>query len=98
MIRYPRVIMEVLSPSTEATDRGRKFLYYRECPSVQEYVMVDSQSILIEVYRREEDGWKLHTFRAGDTVKLESLDLQFSVDTVYRGMKLNEERKNRRQR
>ena len=56
--------------------------------TVQEYVMVDSQSILIEFYRREEDGWKLYTFGPGSMVKLESLGVQFPIDAVYRGMKL----------
>lgn len=88
MIQYPRLVVEVLSPSTETIDRGKKFFYYRECPTVQEYVMVDFQSILIEVYRREEDGWKLYTFGPGSMVKLESLGVQFPIDAVYRGMKL----------
>jgi Uma2 family endonuclease len=82
MIRYPRLIVEVLSPGTEAIDRGKKFLYYRECPTVQEYVMVDSRSILIEVYRREDDGWILHTFEPESTVKLESLNVSFPIDVV----------------
>lgn len=96
MIRYPRLIVEVLSPGTEAVDRGRKFLYYRECPTVQEYVMVDSQSILIEVYRREDDGWKLHTFGPENTVKLESLNVSFPIDGVYRGMELSGARYNKK--
>ncbi|HZR42462.1 MAG TPA: Uma2 family endonuclease [Ktedonobacteraceae bacterium] len=98
MICYPCVVIEVLSPSTEATDRGKKFLYYRECSTVQEYIMVDSQSVLIEVYRREEDGWKLHTFGPGSIVKLESLNVQFPVDAVYRGMQLSGTRKNARKK
>ena len=69
MIQYPRLIVEVLSPSTEIIDRIKKFAYYRECPTVQEYVMVDSQSILIEIYRREDDGWKFYTFGSGSTIK-----------------------------
>jgi Uma2 family endonuclease len=88
MIQYPRLVVEVLSPSTETIDRGKKFFYYRECPTVQEYAMADSQSILIEVYRREEDGWKLSAFGPGSIVTLESLGVQFPIDAVYRGMKL----------
>jgi len=95
MIQYPRLIVEVLSPSTEAFDRGKKFLYYRECATLQEYIMADSQSILIEVYRREDDGWKLHTFGPGTTVKLESLNIRFAVDTIYKGMQLSELRNNK---
>ena len=88
------MVIEVLSPSTEATDRGKKFTYYLESQIVQEYVMVDSQSVRIEVYHREEYGWKLHTFGLGSTVRLESLSIQFPVVTVYRDMKLTGTRKN----
>ena len=56
--------------------------------------MVDSRSILIEVYRREDDGWILHTFGPGSTVKLESLEVSFPIDIVYRGMKLSGTRNN----
>src|SRR6266852_2802475 len=95
MIHYPSIVIEVLSPSTEATARGEKFFYYQECPTVQDYVIVDSQSIRIEVYHREEDGWKLHTYGTGSTVQLESLGIQFPIDGVYRGMKLTGNRNKR---
>src|SRR5437016_4414507 len=98
MISHPRVVLEVISPSTEADDRGEKFFYYRECQTIQEYIMADSLSILVEVYRREEDGWKLYTFGPGSTIKLESLDVQFSIDAVYRGTKLTGTRRNRKRR
>ncbi len=88
MIHYPCLVIEVLSPTTEASDRGEKLFYYQECPTIQEYVLVDSQCIRIEVYHREEDGWKLHTYGPESTVKLESLDIQFPIGAIYRGMKL----------
>ncbi len=88
MIHYPCLVVEVLSPTTEATDRGVKLSYYRECPTIQDYVLVDSQSICIEVYHREEDSWKLNTYGPGSTVKLESLGIQFPIGAIYRGMKL----------
>jgi len=97
-IRYPCMVIEVLSPSTEAIDRGKKFIYYLESQVIQEYMMVDSQSIRIEVYHREEDGWKLHTFRPGNTVSLEILGIQFPIDAVYRDMKLTGSRKNARKK
>jgi Uma2 family endonuclease len=88
MIHYPCLVIEVLSPTTEASDRGEKLFHYQECPTIQEYVLVDSQSIRIEVYHREEDGWKLHTYGPESTVKLESFDIQFPIGAIYRGMKL----------
>jgi Uma2 family endonuclease len=89
-IRYPRVIIEVLSPSTEVTDRIKKFAYYRECPTVQEYVMIDSQKIGVEVYRREEEGWMLQTLRLKNVLLLKSLGIQISVEAIYEGVKLND--------
>jgi Uma2 family endonuclease len=53
-IHYPLVVVEVLSPTTEATDRGKKAAYYRASPTIQEYVMVDSEEVFVEVHRREE--------------------------------------------
>ena len=87
-IQYPCLVVEVLSPSTEAIDKIKKLAYYQECPTIKEYIMVDSQSIRIEVYRRENDGWKFQTYGPERVVKLESLDIQFPIKDIYRGMKL----------
>lgn len=87
MIRYPRLVVEVLSPTTEATDRGKKAAYYRTCPTIQEYVMIDSQELFIEVHRREE-RWTINTFESGDIITLESLGIQFPLEDVYEGTSL----------
>jgi Uma2 family endonuclease len=87
-IRYPRVVVEVLSPSTEATDRGRKAAYYRACPTIQEYVMVDTVEVFIELHRREEERWTINTFEPGDTITLESLGVQFLIEDAYEGTSL----------
>ena len=84
-IRHPRVVVEVLSPTTEATDRGKKAAYYRACPTIQEYVMVDTEEVFIEVHRREEERWTINTFESGDTVALESLGVQFLIEDAYEG-------------
>ena len=86
-IRYPRVVIEVLSPTTEATDRGKKAAYYRACPTIQEYVMIDSQEIFIEVHRREE-RWTINTFEPGDTITLNSIAIQFPIEEAYEGTSL----------
>ncbi len=59
-IKTPRVIVEVLSDTTEAYDRGEKFGYYRECPAVQEYVLVNTKRQLVEVYHRT-NAFAIHT-------------------------------------
>ena len=90
-IRYPRVVVEVLSPSTEATDRGKKAAYYRACPTVQEYVMVDSEEVFVELHRHEEERWTIYTFEPGDTITLESLGIQFPIEDAYEGTSLTYE-------
>jgi Uma2 family endonuclease len=92
-ILHPCMVVEVLSPSTEAIDTGEKLRAYLTHPTVQEYVIVDSLSIWIEVYHREEDGWKRRTYGPESTVRLEHLNIQFGVDALYRGMDLRATRR-----
>lgn len=91
IVYSPSLVVEVLSPSTEAYDRGRKFGYYRSCPTIQEYVLVDTQQQLVEVYRRaRENLWTLHAFDQGERVYLASLDISFLVDDLYEDVSLTE--------
>lgn len=53
--------------------------------------MVDSQEIIVEVHRREDERWTIYTFEAGDTITLESLGIQFSIDEAYEGTSLSYE-------
>lgn len=92
MIQYPCLVVEVLSPSTEAYDRGRKLAYYRECLTLREYVLVDSQRQSVEVFRREKNKlWTYHAFEDGDEVELTSLDLHFPLAKLYRNVVLPED-------
>lgn len=92
MIQYPCLIVEVLSPSTEAYDRGRKLAYYRQCPSIREYVLVDSQRQTVEVFRREKNTfWTYHAFGPGDEVELASLSVRFPLVKLYRNVVLAED-------
>jgi Uma2 family endonuclease len=84
-IQTPHVIVEVLSDSTEARDRGMKFEYYRACPSVQEYALVSTRRQLIEVYRRTPEGWMLHIYGPGDEVEFTSIDVHLPVAAIYEG-------------
>jgi Uma2 family endonuclease len=88
-VAYPRLIIEVLSPSTEAYDRGKKFKLYQRSTSLVEYVLVSAEEIEIEVFRKNDRGkWEVTNYAAGDTVELESIDLTFPIDRVYRGIEL----------
>lgn len=91
IILYPKVVIEVLSPSTEAIDRGKKFTLYRECPSVQEYAMVDAQSVQVEIYHRNDGKWTLSTFGPGSEVELESLEIHFPIEEVYEGLNFTQD-------
>jgi len=79
----PVVLVEVLSPSTEAYDRGDKFAAYRGLTSLRDYVLVSTSQVLVEHYARQPDGgWLLHEHRAGGRVQL-SIGVELAVDEVY---------------
>jgi len=83
-VQAPRVVIEVLSPkSTEEYDRGEKFGYYRECPTVQEYVLVNTKRQLVEVFRRSPEGWMLQVYGPDDEVELTSLGVHVPVAALY---------------
>lgn len=79
----PRVIIEVLSPSTEAYDRGNKFALYQQLDSLQEYVLVSTQQQTIEVFTRDGDVWHYRFYKAGTSAQLHSLSLSFALADVY---------------
>jgi len=85
----PTVLVEVLSPSTEAFDRGEKFAHYQQIPSLQDYVLVGSEVARVEVYHRLGDGsWRLTVAKTGASVRVESLGLDLAVDALYEGIEL----------
>ena len=89
VVRYPTVVVEVLSPSTEAYDRGAKFALYRSSETLREYVLVSTDRQAVECYRRgANDLWTLYPFGAGDEVVLESIGGQVSACCVLRGRRL----------
>ncbi len=80
----PVVLIEVLSESTEAYDRGAKASHYRRIESLAEYVLVSQSEPLIEVHRRNERGhFELIESRTGDFAELASLGIKISVDAVF---------------
>lgn len=80
----PVLVVEVLSPSTAAFDRGRKFAHYRSLPSLQEYLLIDTASRAVDLYRRGADGlWVLHPSAGGDNLTLASVAFTCSLDDLY---------------
>jgi Uma2 family endonuclease len=83
-IRYPCLIVEVLSSGTKARDRGIKADLYQNILTVQEILFVDTQIMRIQLYRRETDYWTMHNFTHNDdTIKLTSLGVQFTLAEAY---------------
>ena len=84
-IKFPKVIVEVLSEFTEKFDRGKKFQYYRTIPSLQEYILISSQEYLIECFRRtKNDLWTLQTYEGlNEIVRIESLAIDAPLSEIY---------------
>lgn len=81
----PTLIIEVLSPSTEAYDRGNKFALYRELDSLQEYVLINPRTYAVDVFRRNDHGrWELFAF-SGETahVSFASVDYECTMHDLY---------------
>lgn len=87
----PILIVEVISPSTQEIDRREKLLFYQQMPSVQEYVVVEQQKMLIEIHRRQTDGhWITYYFTHENTdeeIEFQSVELKMTLDEIYRRVK-----------
>ena len=80
----PKLIVEVLSPSTAAFDRGLKFSQYRRLASLEEYLLIDLDSRSADCYRKGADGlWVLHPFARGEQVTLASVALELSAAQLF---------------
>ena len=80
----PKLIVEVLSPTTASYDRGLKFSHYRSLASLQEYVLIDLDSRSTDCYRKGADGlWVLHPFARGESVSLASVALELSAAQLF---------------
>ncbi len=84
----PVLIVEVLSPSTEAYDRGRKFEHYRRIPSLAEYLLVAQDAQRIEQYTRQDrERWLLTEVRGPDgVVRCESISCELPCARAYRNV------------
>ena len=83
-MRHPKVIIEVLSESTAAYDRGDKFAAYRQLESLQEYALIDPDARRVEVFRRmESDDWLLMASESDKGLILKSLDFAAGLEAVF---------------
>jgi Uma2 family endonuclease len=86
----PRVIIEVLSKSTEEYDQGNKFKYYRSIPDLQEYLLINQHELDIQHYTKTESGlWIYRAYESiDDAIALASIDTEITVATIYEGVSL----------
>lgn len=88
--RYPKLVIEVLSESTAAFDRGNKFSSYRKLDTLQEYVLIDPDSLNVDCFRFDETSrhWVLYPFAAGENVDLASIGFSTPIETLYENVQL----------
>jgi len=89
--REPILIIEVLSPSTESTDRREKLKVYRQIETLQEYAVVAQDKMQIELHRKQSGGeWTKEIFtEQKETVELKSVKLSFALGEIYRGVEFD---------
>lgn len=87
IFRAPTVIVEVLSPSTQAYDRGLKFTLYRSLPSLREYALVDPDTREVQLFRRGDDGlFTLHDLTGALQVRFASIECTVTADDLFEGI------------
>ncbi|MDP5170214.1 MAG: Uma2 family endonuclease [Bacteroidia bacterium] len=88
----PSLIVEVLSDSTEAFDRGDKFFHYRQIPSLQEYVLINQNEIRVETfYRHEGNLWEINSVEGLEAeLSLKSLGVVITLSDLYRMVEIGE--------
>ncbi|MEG4344532.1 Uma2 family endonuclease [Microcoleus sp. A003_D6] len=85
LVQFPSLIIELLSPSTEAVDRGAKFAKYRQFSTLQEYILVQVEQPGVEMFRRNQQGqWVLSEYNLGDSLLLESVGVEIAIADLYR--------------
>jgi len=82
--RYPSLVVEVLSPTTQGFDRGEKFANYRQIETLQEYVLISQEKMTVECFRRNAEGrWVLYPYGPGEEVHLASVDFRCPIADIY---------------
>ena len=88
-IEHPLLVVEVLSDTTAAYDRGGKFDLYRTTDALREYVLVDTHRIGIEVYRRDDsNAWVVRQYGPGEMVAFDSIAGAVAIEELYRGVRM----------
>ncbi len=86
----PIVLIEILSPSTKDYDRGGKFKLYRDIPTLKEFILIDSESINVEVFRiNANTHWELEEYKTiSETLRIPSVEIAIPLSEIYEGTKI----------
>ena len=79
----PSIIIEVLSSSTEAIDRGEKWQAYQQTPSLEQYVLLSQDEAIAEVFSRAETGWHYQKLEQNELLKFPSLECEIFLSSLY---------------
>jgi Uma2 family endonuclease len=93
LIESPRVVFEVLSPGTEARDRGVKFKAYQGCPTIQEIVLISQFAPYVEIWQRDDQNsntWHYRHYGPGEMVEIMSIDARIDIADIYQGLDFEE--------
>ena len=88
VIINPILVIEVLSDSTETTDRIKKFAYYQSIHSIREYVLISQNEPKVEVYFKQQEKSWLYTVAEGldDTITFRSIEHEFALQSIYQNV------------
>jgi Uma2 family endonuclease len=88
-ISHPVLVIKVISPSTEREDRGRKKFDYFATPSIEQYAIVEQDARRVDLYTRSGDRWTDEIVEGDAVLKLSSIGVDISLDTVYEDTELD---------
>lgn len=97
VIYYPCLIVEVLFPSTEGFDHGKKFKHYRQIDTLKEYILISAEQISVDCYRlNEKNKWELTSYNLDErnlsledlVIELTSVDFSCPISSIYEGIEL----------
>ena len=87
-IKYPIVIVEVLSDSTRQYDKDQKFQFYKQIPTLKHYILIEQNICFVNCYTKNNDLWNHHSYsKMEDVIKLSHLEVDIPVKEIYEDIK-----------
>ncbi len=86
VVYRPNILIEVLSQSTEAIDRGEKWEQYQTIPSLEQYVLLSQNEAIAEIFSRNDDKWLYERLTGDATLRFSSLELEIVLSDLYKNL------------